>query len=174
MRPIKVNSTGEPQRVAARRAARHVRGYLACQWRRDDELCDDCDHPSRVGGRCVRLADLGLGVGMLSKPRAGRRAAVSFVPDPKTWFARVMSGQGIREAALTAEIASDASFLPGELHGDPGDRLAHGNGSLPRGTYCDTRSQHYRLWPERSRAGHPLLTRRRVGAHAHALLRWNR
>lgn len=62
-------------------------------------------------------------VGMLSKPRAGRRAAVSFMPDPKTWFARVMAGPGIREASLTSEIAIDASFLPGELHGDPADRL---------------------------------------------------
>jgi PIN domain nuclease of toxin-antitoxin system len=62
-------------------------------------------------------------VGMLSKPRAGRCAAVSFMPDAKTWFARVMAGPGIREASLTSEIAIDASFLPGELHGDPADRL---------------------------------------------------
>jgi PIN domain nuclease of toxin-antitoxin system len=62
-------------------------------------------------------------IGMLSKPRAGRVAAVSFMPDPKTWFARVLAGPGIREASLTPEIAIDASFLPGELHGDPGDRL---------------------------------------------------
>lgn len=45
------------------------------------------------------------------------------MPDPKTWFARVITGPGIREASLTPEIAIDASFLPGELHGDPGDRL---------------------------------------------------
>jgi PIN domain nuclease of toxin-antitoxin system len=62
-------------------------------------------------------------IGMLSKPRAGRVAAVSFMPDPKTWFARVLAGPGSREALLTPEIAIDASFLPGELHGDPGDRL---------------------------------------------------
>jgi PIN domain nuclease of toxin-antitoxin system len=62
-------------------------------------------------------------VGLLSQPRAGRKLAVKFAPDPKTWFARVMAGPGIREASLTPEIAIDASFLPGELHGDPGDRL---------------------------------------------------
>ncbi len=62
-------------------------------------------------------------VGLLSKPKAGRSAAIMFMPDPKTWFARVMAAPGIREAALTPEIAIDASFLPGELHGDPGDRL---------------------------------------------------
>ena len=62
-------------------------------------------------------------VGLLSKPRGGRNLAVKFMPDPKTWFARVMAGPGIREASLTPEIAIDASFLPGQLHGDPGDRL---------------------------------------------------
>ena len=62
-------------------------------------------------------------IGMLSRPKPGRSAAVLFMPDPKTWFARVITGPGIREASLTPEIAIDASFLPGELHGDPGDRL---------------------------------------------------
>src|SRR4029077_699981 len=52
---------------------------------------------------------------------AQRRSA--FMPDPKTWFARVMAGPGIREAFLTPEIAVDASFLPGALPGNPGDRL---------------------------------------------------
>ncbi len=62
-------------------------------------------------------------VGLLSKPKAGRNRALRFMPDPKTWFARVMAGPAIKEASLTPEIAIDASFLPGELHGDPGDRL---------------------------------------------------
>jgi len=62
-------------------------------------------------------------VGLLSKPKSGRNATVRFMPDPKTWFARVMAGPGIRKASLTPAIAIDASFLPGELHGDPGDRL---------------------------------------------------
>ena len=62
-------------------------------------------------------------VGLLSKPRAGRNLIVQFMPDPKTWFARVMAAPGIREASFTPEIAIDASFLPGELHGDPADRL---------------------------------------------------
>lgn len=62
-------------------------------------------------------------VGLLSKPKAGRNRAIQFLPDAKTWFARVMAGPGIREVPLTPEIAIDASFLPGDLHGDPGDRL---------------------------------------------------
>jgi PIN domain nuclease of toxin-antitoxin system len=62
-------------------------------------------------------------VGLLSRPKAERNLAVRFMPDPKTWFARIMAGPGIREASLTPEIAIDASWLPGELHGDPADRL---------------------------------------------------
>ena len=62
-------------------------------------------------------------IGMLGKPRPGRDPGPQFLPDPKTWFSRVMAGPGIRLAALTPEIAIDASFLPGEVHGDPGDRL---------------------------------------------------
>jgi PIN domain nuclease of toxin-antitoxin system len=62
-------------------------------------------------------------IGLLSRPKAGRSAVLQFSPDPKTWFARVMSGSGIRSAALTPPIAIDASFLPGALHGDPADRF---------------------------------------------------
>ncbi len=62
-------------------------------------------------------------VGLLSRPRAGRSLAVQFMPDPRTWFAHVMAAPGIREVSLTPEIAIDLSFLPGELHGDPADRL---------------------------------------------------
>lgn len=61
-------------------------------------------------------------VGMLSNPR-GARPALHFLPDPKTWFAKVMAGPAICEAALTPGIAIDASHLPGSLHGDPADRL---------------------------------------------------
>lgn len=62
-------------------------------------------------------------IGLLSRPRPNRPAAMAFLPDPKTWFARVMAAPGVREAALTAAIAVDASWLPGALHGDPGDRM---------------------------------------------------
>lgn len=62
-------------------------------------------------------------IGMLSRPRQGRAPAYSFLPDPKTWFARVMSGPAIRQAPFTPDIAIDAYHLPSELHGDPGDRL---------------------------------------------------
>jgi PIN domain nuclease of toxin-antitoxin system len=62
-------------------------------------------------------------VGLLSRPSTGRNLAVQFMPDPKTWFARVMAGPGIREASFTPGIAIDGSFLPRDLHGDPADRV---------------------------------------------------
>ncbi len=61
-------------------------------------------------------------VGMLSDPW-GARPALRFLPDPKAWFARVMTGPAIYEAALTPWIAVDASHLPGNVHGGPADRL---------------------------------------------------
>ena len=61
-------------------------------------------------------------VGLLSRPRA-RQAALKFLPDPKTWFGRVMTGPGVKVAPFTPEIGIDASLLPGALHGDPADRI---------------------------------------------------
>jgi PIN domain nuclease of toxin-antitoxin system len=60
-------------------------------------------------------------IGMLSRPRTGR--GIEFLPDPATWFARFMAGPAIKTAALTADIAIAASWLPEPLHGDPADRL---------------------------------------------------
>ena len=57
-------------------------------------------------------------IGMLCRKRG-----LQCLPNPKTWFAPLVAGPGIREAALTPAIAVDASYLPGNLHGDPGDRL---------------------------------------------------
>jgi PIN domain nuclease of toxin-antitoxin system len=62
-------------------------------------------------------------IGMLAKPRPGRGPSVQFAPDPKTWFARFAAGPGISVVDLTPSIAIDASWLPGDLHGDPGDRM---------------------------------------------------
>jgi PIN domain nuclease of toxin-antitoxin system len=80
------------------------------------------DHAGRAEGVFVSSIS-GWEIGLLSKPRARRRTVLRFLPDPKAWFAKVLAGPGIWEARLTWEIAIDASFLPGELHGDPGDRL---------------------------------------------------
>jgi PIN domain nuclease of toxin-antitoxin system len=60
-------------------------------------------------------------VGLLSRPKRGN--SVQFLPNPETWFARVLAAPAIREAPLTADIAIDSAHLPGTFHGDPADRL---------------------------------------------------
>ena len=61
-------------------------------------------------------------IGMLASGRK-LRTPLKFMPDAKTWFARVLAQPGIKAAPFTPAIAIDAASLPGELHGDPGDRL---------------------------------------------------
>ncbi len=60
-------------------------------------------------------------IGLLTRP--GRTQTLQFLPDPKTWFARVLSAPTIKEAPFTPDIAIDSSYLPGFSHGDPADRL---------------------------------------------------
>jgi PIN domain nuclease of toxin-antitoxin system len=60
-------------------------------------------------------------VGLLSRP--GRPNTIRFLPDPKTWFARVLAAPAVKEAPLTPDIAIDSVHLPPPLHGDPADRL---------------------------------------------------
>lgn len=60
-------------------------------------------------------------IGLLS--RSGRRSTIQFLPDPKTWFARVLAAPGIRPAPFTPDIAIDSSHLPEPVHGDPADRM---------------------------------------------------
>jgi PIN domain nuclease of toxin-antitoxin system len=62
-------------------------------------------------------------IGLLNRPRPGRQPALRCEPDPKTWFARFLSGPGIREMPITHATAIDSSHLPGDLHPDPADRL---------------------------------------------------
>jgi PIN domain nuclease of toxin-antitoxin system len=62
-------------------------------------------------------------IGMLSRPRANRGGALVFLPDPKTWFTRLLARPGLRLVDLSPEIAIDASLLPEPLHADPTDRL---------------------------------------------------
>jgi PIN domain nuclease of toxin-antitoxin system len=52
-----------------------------------------------------------------------RRQPLSFRPDPVTWFERLLLRPGIRPVPLPHQVAVSAAFLPGQLHGDPADRL---------------------------------------------------
>jgi PIN domain nuclease of toxin-antitoxin system len=57
-------------------------------------------------------------IGLLA--RKGRfRALVS----PQRWFERLCAVPGVALCDLSAKILLDSSFLPGEFHGDPADRM---------------------------------------------------
>jgi PIN domain nuclease of toxin-antitoxin system len=60
-------------------------------------------------------------IGLLSKLRTGR--SIAFWPDSQIWFARAISGAGIKLAEMTPRIAIASSWLPGDIHNDPADRL---------------------------------------------------
>jgi PIN domain nuclease of toxin-antitoxin system len=62
-------------------------------------------------------------VGLLARPRPNGQPAVTFKPDPHTWFATLLSQPILKEAPLTGKIAIDSSFLPQPFHSDPADRL---------------------------------------------------
>lgn len=42
---------------------------------------------------------------------------------PKTWLDRVMTVAGLDWASMPPEVLLASSFLPGDLHGDPADRI---------------------------------------------------
>jgi PIN domain nuclease of toxin-antitoxin system len=52
-----------------------------------------------------------------------RRQPLTFRPTPILWVERLLARPGIRPAPLPHRVAVSAAFLPGELHGDPADRL---------------------------------------------------
>jgi len=62
-------------------------------------------------------------IGLLTRKRPNAPPRLELAPDPKTWFSQLLAQPRIRLAGLTPGIAIDASHLPGELHGDPADRL---------------------------------------------------
>lgn len=80
------------------------------------------DHAARHDGVFVSPVSA-WEVGMLSRPKPGREPAIHFLPDAQAWFATVMAAPGVKEARFTARLAIGASQLPGDFHGDPGDRL---------------------------------------------------
>ena len=44
-------------------------------------------------------------------------------PDPDAWLMNVLASPILKERTLSAACALSASFLPGDLHQDPADRL---------------------------------------------------
>lgn len=59
-------------------------------------------------------------IGMLASRRTHH---ARFQPSPWIWFDDALRLAGVRLTELTPRAAIEAAFLPGELHGDPADRL---------------------------------------------------
>lgn len=51
------------------------------------------------------------------------RGRLQLAMDVREWVRRALAVPGVRLAELSPEIALDSSFLPGEIHGDPADRI---------------------------------------------------
>lgn len=115
--------------------------------------------PMRAAAR-AEILRAAVGNGVLVSPvsaweigllgRANRRQSVQFLPDPKTWFDRLMAQSGVRLAPFTPEIAINSSNLPGSAHGDPADRLIIAT-ARSLGVPIVTRDRHMLTY---SRAGH--------------------
>lgn len=86
-----------------------------------DQLINTFRYASGAGGIFVSTASA-WEIGLLSRPRPNRVGPI-FMPDPKAWFTRFLTGPGIQETPITAAIAIDASYLPGDFHADPMDRM---------------------------------------------------
>jgi PIN domain nuclease of toxin-antitoxin system len=79
------------------------------------ELIDDAGASDGVFVSPVSAWEIGL--------LSVRRTGAQFRPDAKAWFAKLMTGPGVKLAALTPEMAIEASALPGNFHSDPADRM---------------------------------------------------
>jgi PIN domain nuclease of toxin-antitoxin system len=52
-----------------------------------------------------------------------QRLRLRFAPSPDVWWLDLLSLEGVRITPLLPDAAIAASFLPGNLHRDPADRL---------------------------------------------------
>jgi len=52
-----------------------------------------------------------------------RGRSLVLLPTPQVWLADLLARPGVRLARLEPEAALSASYLPGQLHRDPADRL---------------------------------------------------
>src|SRR3546814_13722676 len=76
-----------------------------------------------AGGKGVLISPVSAWeIGLLSRP-GRQRQAVQFLPDPKTWFDRLVARAGIRLAPCTPADLIAPSVLPGSVHGGPADRM---------------------------------------------------
>ena len=89
-------------------------------------------------------------LGMLEK-----RGRVVLPSSIRPWVEEALSKPGISLAPLTPEIALESVHLPGDLHGDPADRMIVATARLLRATLLTkdrrlvdySRSRHVRVLP---------------------------
>jgi PIN domain nuclease of toxin-antitoxin system len=51
------------------------------------------------------------------------RGRVNLLMTPQRWFERLLEAPGLRLSEMTPNVLIASSFLPGELPGDPADRI---------------------------------------------------
>lgn len=78
-----------------------------------------------------------LGVSAISVWEVGMLEAKGRLRFPQVcldWVRQALSAPGLRLVQLTPEIAIESSRLPGEIHGDPADRILAATARLLRAT----------------------------------------
>jgi PIN domain nuclease of toxin-antitoxin system len=95
-----------------------------------------------AGGRS-ELAVSAISVWELAMLEAKGRISLSRSVDE--WVAAALTAAGMRLAELTPEIALESSRLPGDLHGDPADRMIVATARVLGATLvtCDERILRY-------------------------------
>lgn len=83
---------------------------------------------SRAALEAIRSAELGgnLRISVISiweLAMLEKRGRVALPMNIRTWVDQALSKPGIAVAPLTAEIMIESVHLPGEVHGDPADRM---------------------------------------------------
>ena len=76
--------------------------------------------------RSARLFSLGDRITdcfLRSENASGSDLTADELPTPQAWLADLLARPGVRVAPLDSEVALSASYLPGQLHPDPADRL---------------------------------------------------
>lgn len=83
---------------------------------------------SRPAQSAIRMAETAgqIRVSVISVWELGmleKRGRVALPMNIRTWVEEALSKPGVSLAPLTPEIAIESIHLPGELHGDPADRI---------------------------------------------------
>ena len=86
------------------------------------------DRLSRHALKAIRAAESGgnLRISVISVWELGmleNRGRVALPMNIRSWVAEALTKPGISLVPLTPEIAVESSNLPGDLHGDPADRI---------------------------------------------------